>query len=361
MSDTNTTELAVAVRMTCAKVEGSGEVTVPPRVSLRESADPADVSCPADTGAAGVANAVADYIREAGSLPGAVAVEGVGVFCVKPSRSGRLAGTVAVVTGSAQGFGKGIAEAMAAEGADVVVADLNTELGEAAAAELNAAHGEDCAVFCEADVTDSASMTACVDAAVRRFGGVDLFIANAGVLKAGGLEEMTERDFDFVTAVNYKGYFLCVQAVARVMKLQHRYHGDWMMDIIQISSKSGLVGSNRNFAYAGSKFGAIGLTQSFALELMDENIKVNSVCPGNYYEGPLWSDPKNGLFVQYLEAGKVPGAANLEDVRAYYTSRVPMKRGCTPRDVAIAIFYLREQTYETGQALPVAGGEVMLK
>ena len=130
--------------------------------------------------------------------------------------------------------------------------------------------------------------------------------------------------------------------------------------MIQINSKSGLVGSNRNSAYAGSKFGSIGLTQSFALELVDDGIKVNCICPGNYFNGPLWSDPKKGLFVQYLQAGKVPGAKTLDDVKRFYESKVPMGRGCQPKDVVAAIFYLVDQQYETGQALPVTGGQVML-
>jgi NAD(P)-dependent dehydrogenase (short-subunit alcohol dehydrogenase family) len=132
------------------------------------------------------------------------------------------------------------------------------------------------------------------------------------------------------------------------------------MDIVQINSKSGLEGSQRNFAYAGGKFGAIGLTQSFALELVSDNIKVNAICPGNYFEGPLWSDPEKGLFVQYLRAGKVPGAKTVEDVKSFYMSKVPMRRGCSPDDVAAAIFYLVEQKYETGQAIAVTGGQVML-
>ena len=133
-----------------------------------------------------------------------------------------------------------------------------------------------------------------------------------------------------------------------------------MFDIIAMSSKSGLEGSNKNFAYSGSKFGVIGLVQSFALELIAYHIKVNAICPGNYLDGPLWSDPLNGLFVQYLQAGKVPGAKTVADVRRYYEAKVPMNRGCLPIDVARAVMYCVEQTYEIGQAIPVTGGQVML-
>jgi NAD(P)-dependent dehydrogenase (short-subunit alcohol dehydrogenase family) len=203
-------------------------------------------------------------------------------------------------------------------------------------------------------------MTALVEHTVRTFGGLDMFVANAGVLKAGSLDEMDEKAFDLVTDVNYKAFFLGTKAASAVMKLQHRFGPAHFMDIVQINSKSGLTGSNKNFAYAGSKFGGIGLTQSFALELVEYRIRVNSICPGNFYEGPLWSDPSNGLFVQYLNTGKVPGAKTIEDVKQSYMSKVPMKRGCSPLDVARAIFYVHEQEYETGQAIPVTGGQVML-
>ncbi len=189
---------------------------------------------------------------------------------------------------------------------------------------------------------------------------MDLLISNAGILKAGSIEEMDAKAFDLVTSVNYRGYFLSVKAATPVLKLQHRAHPGYFTDIIQINSKSGLEGSNKNFAYAGGKFGGIGLTESFALELVPFNIKVNAVCPGNYFDGPLWADPEKGLFVQYLRAGKVPGAKTIDDVRRAYTSKVPMQRGCFPADVARAILYLHEQEYETGQALPVTGGQVML-
>ena len=145
------------------------------------------------------------------------------------------------------------------------------------------------------------------------------------------------------------------------MKIQRAASPEYIADIIEINSKSGLSGSNKNFAYAGSKFGGIGLTQSFALELAPYGIKVNAVCPGNFLDGPLWSDPVKGLFVQYLNAGKVPGAKTVEDVRRFYEAKVPLGRGCRTDDVAKAVSYIIDQKYETGQALPVTGGQEMLK
>ena len=212
-----------------------------------------------------------------------------------------------------------------------------------------------------ANVSDEDSVKAMIDAVVLNFGGIDIFVNNAGIAKAGSLDVMTKQVFELVTAVNYTGYFLCAKYASAIMKIQHKYAPGYMMDIVEVNSKSGLAGSNKNFAYAGSKFGGIGLTQSFAMELVEYNIKVNAVCPGNFLDGPLWSDPEKGLFVQYLNAGKVPGAKNVEDVRRFYESKVPLNRGCLPIDVARAIFYIVEQTYETGQALPVTGGQEMLK
>jgi NAD(P)-dependent dehydrogenase (short-subunit alcohol dehydrogenase family)/rhamnose utilization protein RhaD (predicted bifunctional aldolase and dehydrogenase) len=272
----------------------------------------------------------------------------------------RMEGKVAVVTGAAQGFGRGIAEGLFAEGANVVIADVNEAAGAEFAAALGARPGGNGAAFVRADVTDPASLARLARETVCRFGGADLLVSNAGVLRAGGLDEMSPESFDLVTRVNYTGYFLCVKTFAPVMRLQHQHRPGLAMDILQVNSKSGLAGSNRNFAYAGGKFGGIGLTQSFALELVEDGIKVNAVCPGNFFEGPLWADPEKGLFVQYLRAGKVPGAKTIDDVRRFYESKVPMGRGCRPEDVVRAILYLVEQEYETGQALPVTGGQVML-
>jgi NAD(P)-dependent dehydrogenase (short-subunit alcohol dehydrogenase family)/rhamnose utilization protein RhaD (predicted bifunctional aldolase and dehydrogenase) len=273
---------------------------------------------------------------------------------------GRVTGKVALVTGAAQGFGLEIAQDLAAQGAHVVLCDVNVDGVAKAAAEVNAARGEGRALGVPVDVTGAQSIADAVHQAVRMYGGIDVLVSNAGVLRAESVKTQSERDFDLSTAVNYKGYFLCVQAVAPILATQHAVRPEYWSDIIQINSKSGLAGSNKNFAYAGSKFGGIGLTQSFALELVTDGIKVNSVCPGNFLEGPLWSDPDRGLFVQYLRTGKVPGATTIADVRRHYESKVPMGRGCTTQDVMKSIYYLIEQRYETGQALPVTGGQVML-
>ena len=274
--------------------------------------------------------------------------------------SGRAENKVIIVTGAAQGFGEGIAECLIREGANIVVADLNEEVGAKTVEKFNSIAKSNRAVFVKTNVADIPSIENLVHESVCHFGGIDSFISNAGVLRAGGLEDMTPENFDFVTKINYNAYFYCTKVVSKVMKLQTNYASeDYYADIIQINSKSGLRGSKANFAYAGGKFGGIGLTQSFALELAPFRIKVNSICPGNFYEGPLWSDPENGLFVQYLNAGKVPGAKTIDDVKAFYLSQVPMRKGCTPEDVTKGALYLMEQCGETGQALPITGGQVM--
>ncbi len=272
----------------------------------------------------------------------------------------RMFAKIVIVTGSAQGFGEGIAKELAKQGAHLVIADLNLPLAETVAADLNDTYGSGTAIACGVNVSDESSVEDMVNDTVLYFGGLDLLVSNAGVLRAGGLEEMDVKSFEFVTKINYTAYFICTKYATRPMKIQNKISADSYGDIIQINSKSGLEGSNRNFAYAGGKFGGIGLTQSFAKELVSDRIKVNSVCPGNFYEGPLWSDPEKGLFKQYLEAGKVEGAKSVEDVYNFYINQVPMRKGCSPLDVARAIFYLVEQENETGQAVPITGGQVML-
>ena len=272
----------------------------------------------------------------------------------------RSGNRIAIVTGGAQGFGAGITESLYRINMNVVIADLNEKAGTKLVSALIKEKKTSRAVFYKSDVSDPESVKKLIAFTVSEFGGLDIMISNAGVLKAGGLDEMEPDVFIKTTSINYNGYYYCAKYSSEVMKLQNREKPDYYTDIIQINSKSGLRGSNRNFAYAGAKFGGIGLTQSFALELAPFRIKVNSICPGNFYEGPLWSDPHNGLFVQYLKTGKVPGAKTIDDVRKYYENQVPLKRGCRLEDLMKALLYIVDQEYETGQAIPVTGGQVML-
>jgi NAD(P)-dependent dehydrogenase (short-subunit alcohol dehydrogenase family)/ribulose-5-phosphate 4-epimerase/fuculose-1-phosphate aldolase len=274
--------------------------------------------------------------------------------------SGRAENKTIIVTGAAQGFGEGIARCLLLEGANIVVADMNEAVGKATVERFNGMAKSNRAIFVKTNVSEIPSIENLIHETICNFGAIDTFISNAGVLRAGGLEDMTPEDFDFVTRINYNAYFYCTKVVSKIMKLQTSYAPEYYADIIQVNSKSGLRGSKANFAYAGGKFGGIGLTQSFALELAPFRIKVNSICPGNFYDGPLWSDPVNGLFVQYLNAGKVPGAKTIEEVKEFYLAQVPLRKGCTPGDVTKGALYLMEQCGETGQALPITGGQVML-
>ena len=334
-------------------------------VVFKEKIETAELTCSADA-------LTAEF------KPGmrSVMVEGVGGFLLGEDYDDAANGTsnvrkvsgraavvnnkVCVVTGGAQGFGEGIVRELIKNGAIVFIADMNVDGAKALAVALNEQEGRTVAFGVAVNVTDEDSVKSMVDEIVETVGGIDLFVSNAGVLKAGSVKEMTLKDFEFVTDVNYVGFFLCTKHVAPVMEAMNQPQGNYFTDIVGISSKSALEGSNKNGAYAGSKFGSVGLVQSFAKELVTDNTKVNTVCPGNFFDGPLWSDPERGLFVQYLKTGKVPGAKTVEDVKHFYEAQVPMNRGCDGEDVTKAILYSVEQKYETGQAIPVTGGQVML-
>ncbi len=177
----------------------------------------------------------------------------------------KLNNKIAIVTGGAQGFGAGIAESLFTSGMNIVIADLNEVTGNSFLSNISTKKRANKIIFVKTDVADPESVQNMIKTTVREFGGLDLMVSNAGILKAGGLDEMEPDTFSMTTDVNYKGYFHCAKYAAEVLKLQNSENHEYFTDIIQINSKSGLRGSNRNFAYAGAKFGGIGLTQSFAL------------------------------------------------------------------------------------------------
>ena len=258
-----------------------------------------------------------------------------------------LQNRIALVTGGGQGLGQAICQRLAAEGCHVVVADLNERGAKSTAAEIVATTGRP-ALGLKVDVTDEAQVAAMVEQTVAEFGRLDILVSNAGVVISGEITEFPVEKWRTVIEVNLVGYFLAVKHAARVMKAQKSG------TIIQINSKSGKKGSFKNSAYSASKFGGIGLTQSLALELAEEGVRVNAICPGNLLDSPLWV---NSLFKQYAQNQGITE----EEVRQKYVNQVPMKRGCTYDDVCnVVVFLASDQSgYMTGQAINVTGGQEM--
>jgi sorbitol-6-phosphate 2-dehydrogenase len=257
---------------------------------------------------------------------------------------------IAIVTGGGQGLGEAICYRLADEGAHVVVADMNAQTSAQVAANIHArsARSDRKAIAVQVNVTDEAQVEAMVQRTVDEFGRLDILVSNAGVLRSGPIGEFPLKDWRLVIEVNMIGYFLCCKYASRVMAEQGSG------SIVQINSKSGKKGSFKNSAYAASKFGGIGLTQSVALEMAEHGVRCNAVCPGNLLDSPLWV---NSLYKQYA---KNQGITE-EEVRQKYVNQVPMKRGCTYEDVCNVVVFLAsdQSSYMTGQAVNVTGGQEM--
>jgi sorbitol-6-phosphate 2-dehydrogenase len=263
----------------------------------------------------------------------------------EPVKRQQLLDMAAIVTGAAQGLGEALARRLAVEGADVLLADINVERASQVATEMAERTGRRTLAL-KVDVTDAAQVQRMVEQAVQSFGKLDILVSNAGIVKSHELMEFPEDEWRQVIEVNLVGYFLCAREAAKVMS--HQGSGA----IIQINSKSGKKGSFWNSAYSASKFGGVGLTQSIALDLAPYGVRVNSVCPGNLLDSPLWVD---SLYEQYARKWQITPA----EVRKKYESQVPLGRGCTYEDVANVVVFLASPaaSYMTGQAINVTGGQ----
>lgn len=257
----------------------------------------------------------------------------------------RLAGRTAIVTGGAQGLGEALARRLDREGCKVAVADLNFEAAQKVAASLTDA------IAVKVDVCKEEQVEAMVNAAVEKYGALDLLVSNAAILISGAITEFPAEKWKKVVEVSLAGYFHCAKAAARVMIKNGKG------SIIQINSKSGKKGSYKNSAYAAAKFGGIGLTQSLALELAEYGVRVNAICPGNLLNSPLWTEGENSLFKQYARNQGITE----EQVRQKYLSQVPLGRSCEYDDIANLMVFLAsdEASYMTGQAINVTGGQEM--
>jgi sorbitol-6-phosphate 2-dehydrogenase len=266
---------------------------------------------------------------------------------MEPAMGKTLEGKTAIVTGGAQGLGEAISLRLASEGCQVVVADIKEDGIKSTEEKIIKDFGQK-TFGIVTDVTKEEAVANLVDKTISHFGKLDIMVCNAGILLADAVEDFPADKWLKVMEVNLFGYFLCIKHATRVMKPQRSGV------IIQINSKSGKKGSFKNSAYAASKFGGIGLTQSAALEMAEFGVRVNSICPGNLLDSPLWV---NSLYKQYARTRGI----SEEEVRQYYVNQVPMKRGCTYDDVCNVLVFLAsdQSSYMTGQAINVTGGQEM--
>jgi 3-oxoacyl-[acyl-carrier protein] reductase len=245
----------------------------------------------------------------------------------------KLAGRLALVTGSAQGIGRAVALARARDGADVVISDVNLEKAEQTATEISNLGRRSMAL--KADVVREEEVERMIEAVLERFGRIDILVNNAGIARDKLILRMSEADWDAVLNVNLKGTFNCTKAVLKYMSRQRSGK------IVNIASVVGEMGNAGQANYAASKAGVIGLTKTVAREFAQRGINVNAVAPG---------------YIQTSMTDAIPEKAKEELKRM-----IPLERLGTPEDVAEAVLFLVSDasSYITGQVLNVNGGIYM--
>ena len=249
----------------------------------------------------------------------------------------RLPDKVAIVTGGASGLGRGIALALAREGARVAVVDLN-EAGARDTVEAIAKDGGQAAAW-RADISDKARIDLVVAEVIGRWGTVDILVNNAGLDRVGPFVNSGEAEWDLILRVNLKGPIVCTRAV--LDEMTRKSYGK----IVNIASDAGRVGSTGEAVYSAAKGGIIAFTKTIARETARHRINVNCVCPG----------PSDTPLFQEVAAGNPKLAESLKRV-------IPFGRLGTAEDLAPAVVFLAsdESGFVTGQTLSVSGGLTML-
>jgi len=253
----------------------------------------------------------------------------------------RLDGRVAVVTGAATGIGRAIALRLAAEGARVVVADRNSELGESTARDILDAGGE--ASFVACDAADSDQVRGLMNTAVARFGRIDALVSNAGIPGSSApAHETSEEDWDRVIAVNLRGVFLCAKYAIPHLEASGRGA------IVNTASTFGMVGAHNSPAYAASKGGVIALTRQLAIDYGPRGIRVNAVSPG-YVD--------NDMDQRRSRMSPEDAARNLA-AREAAAALQPLGRQAATSEIAAAVAFLvsDDASFMTGAIVPVDGG-----
>jgi 3-oxoacyl-[acyl-carrier protein] reductase len=250
--------------------------------------------------------------------------------------TGRFDGRVALVTGGGRGIGAATAARFAADGAGVVISDLDLEPAEAVAAEIRRQGGQALAVAC--DVTDRASVESLLERAVKAYAGLDMVVTCAGVLRDNLIHKMTDSDWDLVVDTHLKGTFLCAQAAQRVMVPARRGK------MVFLSSNSAL-GNRGQLNYSAAKAGIQGMARTLAIELGPFNINVNAVAPG-FIETRMTQAVAQRTGIDY------------EDLKRAAAERTPLRRIGQPEDIAGLITFLcsDDASFVTGQTIYATGG-----
>jgi 3-oxoacyl-[acyl-carrier protein] reductase len=250
--------------------------------------------------------------------------------------TGRFDGRVALVTGGGRGIGAATAARFAADGAGVVISDLDLEPAEAVAAEIRRQGGQALAVAC--DVTDRASVESLLERAVKAYAGLDILVTCAGVLRDNLIHKMTDSDWDLVVDTHLKGTFLCAQAAQRVMVPARRGK------MVFLSSNSAL-GNRGQVNYSAAKAGIQGMARTLAIELGPFNINVNAVAPG-FIETRMTQAVAQRTGIDY------------EDLKRAAAERTPLRRIGQPEDIAGLVTFLcsDDASFVTGQTIYATGG-----
>jgi 3-oxoacyl-[acyl-carrier protein] reductase len=244
-----------------------------------------------------------------------------------------LNGKTALVTGAAQGIGRDIALALATDGADVAICDVNLEAAQKTAAEIEAKGRKSVAV--KANVASSDDVNAMIEQTVQKLGRIDILVNNAGITRDGLILRMKDEDWDLVLSINLKGAFLCTKAALKHMTKQRSG------TIINIASIVGAMGNAGQVNYVASKAGLIGMTKTIAREYANRNITANAVAPG------------------FIDTAMTQALS--ENVRQELAKQIPLGRLGSSEDVANAVRFLASPAaaYITGQVIHVNGGMYM--
>lgn len=255
----------------------------------------------------------------------------------------RFSDKCVVITGGNRGIGYAMAERFVSEGANVVIASVEEQVTEAAAALGASARGIVC------DVTDKVQVAALYEFAAGEFGRIDVSVQNAGIITIARVEDLTEQEWDATMEVNTKGVFLCCQEAIRHMRASGI--GGRLINTASGQARDGFIYTPH---YAASKFGVMGLTQSLAKEVALDAITVNAICPGIIHTD-MW-DYNDKVWGEML-GDYGPG----ELMESWVQNNIPMKRAGEGRDVAGLVAFLASQdaTYITGQTINVDGGLIM--